>query len=60
MKKHIEYLAALVAGWAPDAGMVTGAGAISYGAGLIYVPAGWIVGGFFLLAVGWMAAKGGK
>jgi len=39
---------------------VAGAGAISYGAGLIYVPAGWIVGGLFLLAVGWMAAKGGK
>ncbi len=60
MKKHIEALAALAAEWAPDAGMVAGAGAIAYGAGLIYVPAGWIVGGAFLLAVGWMAAKGGK
>lgn len=60
MKKHIEALAALAAEWAPDAGMVAGAGAISYGAGLIYVPAGWIVGGAFLLAVGCMAAKGGK
>ena len=35
MKKHIEALAALAAEWAPDAGMVAGAGAISYGAGLI-------------------------
>jgi len=60
MKKHIEYLAALVAGWAPDAGMFAGAWAISYGSWLIYSPAGWIVGGAFLLAVGWMAAKGGK
>lgn len=60
MKKHIEAFKAQVAEWAPDAGMVAGAGAISYGAGLIYVPAGWIVGGAFLLAVGWMAAKGGK
>ncbi len=60
MKKHIEAFKALAAEWAPDAGMVAGAGAIAYGAGLIYVPAGWIVGGAFLLAVGCMAAKGGK
>jgi len=60
MKKHIEALAALAAGWVPDAVMLAGAGAISYGAGLIYVPAGWIVGGVFLLTVGWMAAKGAK
>lgn len=28
---------------------IAGAGAVTYGAGLIYAPAGWIVGGLFLL-----------
>lgn len=53
--------AAKVAGTAlPDALMVSGAGAVSVGAGMVYQPAGFIVAGLFTLAAGWMAARGGK
>jgi hypothetical protein len=41
----------------PDALMVAGAAAISYGAWLIYQPTGFLVGGGFLLAGGVMAAR---
>jgi hypothetical protein len=44
----------------PDALMVVGVAAIAGGAGLIYAPAGWIVGGAFALAAGVMAARAGK
>lgn len=44
----------------PDALMVGGATGISYGAGMVYLPAGWIVGGLFGLAAGWLLARGAK
>lgn len=47
-------------GWVPDVLMAGGAGAVSYGASLVYLPAGFIVGGIFLLAAGWLSARGGK
>jgi len=59
-KAKLKALAARAGGLVPDALLVGGAGAVSFGAGMVYLPAGWIVGGLFLLAVGWMAAKGGK
>lgn len=42
----------LIEAWAPDLLMVAGAAAIAYGAGLIALPAGFIVGGVLALAGG--------
>ena len=44
----------------PDALMVGGAGGISYGAWLVYGPAGYVVGGLFALAAGVVLARGSK
>lgn len=41
----------------PDVLMVAGAAVISYGAWLIYSPAGFLVGGCFALAAGILAAR---
>lgn len=38
----------------PDAMLLGGAASVAYGAGLIYAPAGYIVGGVLLLAAGWL------
>lgn len=51
---------AAAAGWLPDALMTAGAGAASYGAWMVYPPAGFIVGGVFALAAGWILARGAK
>lgn len=51
---------AKVAGWAPDAMILAGSAAISYGASLIYLPAGYIVGGLLTIAIGYLAARGAK
>jgi hypothetical protein len=40
--------------------MVSGAGAVSFGAGLVYSPAGWVVGGVFALVAGWLLSRGAK
>lgn len=42
----------------PDVLMVTGAGAVSYGIGMVYPPAGCVAAGIFLLVAGWLSAKG--
>ncbi len=44
-------------GWTPDALMLSGAGAISYGAGLMYLPAGFVVGGLLAIGAGYLSAK---
>lgn len=50
MKKHIaEHI--------PDALLVAGTVVLSYGAWLIYEPAGFIVGGVALLGLGVLAAR---
>lgn len=49
-----------LASWLPDALMLSGAGAVSAGAGMVYLPAGWIVAGAFSMAFGWMVARGVK
>lgn len=56
MKQHLQRFAEVAAGWRPDALMVAGAVAIAYGASLVYAPAGWIIGGMFALAAGWVLA----
>jgi hypothetical protein len=60
MKKHVQKMLAAVAGWRADALLLSGAGAVSFGAGQVYLPAGWMVGGVFLLAAGVLAARSGK
>lgn len=68
MKKHLQAIAARAAGWlrglgkvaanwSPDALMAAGAGGISYGAWLVYQPAGFIVGGLLVLTAGVLAAR---
>lgn len=51
--------AALVSA-APDGLLVAGAATISYGAWLIYAPAGFIAGGALLVAGGVLMARGAK
>lgn len=41
----------------PDAAGIAGAGCISYGAGLVYLPAGWIVAGMLLMAGAWLGSR---
>lgn len=60
LKEHLKKGALAAAGWIPDGLMVGGAGAVAYGAGLVYQPAGFVVGGLFLLAAGWLTARGSK
>jgi hypothetical protein len=55
--KSLAHAAAAVARQAPDLLALGGAGAISYGAGLIYEPAGYIVGGVMALSIGVLAAR---
>jgi hypothetical protein len=40
--------------------ILAGTSGVAYGAWLVYAPAGFIVGGLFALAGGWLLAKGGK
>lgn len=49
--------AAAAARHVPDVLGAAGAAAISYGAALIYAPAGWIVGGVIALAVAVLCAR---
>jgi len=42
--------------WTPDTLLMAGAGCVSYGAWLIYPPAGFIVGGLLLLVGGYLGA----
>ena len=44
----------------PDVLMISGAGAISAGAGMVYPPAGWVVGGILAIVGGWLMARGAK
>jgi len=46
--------------WLPDLLMLAGACSVSVGAGMIYAPAGYVVGGLLSLAAGVVLARGGK
>jgi hypothetical protein len=52
MKRLLELL--------PDALIVGGAAALAYGAWVIYVPAGYLVGGALAMAGGVLLARGAK
>jgi hypothetical protein len=56
----LDSIKAAAAGWLPDALMLGGAGATSYGARLIYAPAGWIVAGILMACMGFLLARSGK
>jgi hypothetical protein len=56
----LKNIAAQAADWLPDALMVAGAGAVSFGAGRVFEPAGWIVAGVFALVGGWLLSRGAK
>lgn len=60
MKQTLQRIAATAADWVPDALMAGGAGAIAYGASLVYAPAGWVVGGALAIAGGVLLARGAK
>jgi len=58
MLEAIKKLAVKLGGWTPDALMVCGGVGVAFGAGLIYPPAGYIVGGLMLMGAGYLTAKG--
>ncbi len=65
MKLSIQQLRAFnVASWSPmlyaslpDAMLVAGASCLTYGAWLVYAPAGYIVGGVLLMLGGFLASR---
>lgn len=60
MKQHLQRIATLAAGWLPDVLMLTGAASVSWGARLVYEPAGWVVAGVFALAGGVLLSRGAE
>ena len=46
--------------WVPDILMCAGACTVSFGVGLVHLPAGVVMGGGFALAAGWLLARGGR
>lgn len=60
IKDKLHTAAVAAAGFLPDALMIGGAGGISYGAWLVYAPAGYVAGGVFALVAGIVLARGGE
>jgi hypothetical protein len=60
MKQKLQAAREIAGSWLPDALLTAGAGAVSCGAGMVYLPAGWIVAGLFALAGGWLLARAPK
>lgn len=58
--KMLKVCANVAAGWFPDVLMTGGAGAIAYGAAMVYLPAGFIVGGVIAAVGGVILARGSK
>jgi hypothetical protein len=58
--EKLQTARSVAASWLPDALMIAGATAVSYGVGMVSVPAGWVVAGVLVMAAGWMTARGGK
>ena len=48
------------ASWLPDLLMLGGAAGVSYGASLMFLPAGYVVGGVLAIVGGWILARGAK
>lgn len=56
IKDRLKAARAVAASWLPDALMVGGGGAVSYGAWLVSEPAGFVVGGVLMGWAGYMLA----
>lgn len=54
---NVSGIAGRVAEFATDLAGLAGASLITYGAGQVYHPAGFIVGGLFLLAGAWLSGR---
>lgn len=59
-KQLLLVVLAFAASWLPDALIVGGGCAVAFGAGMVYPPAGWIVGGVLLMVEGWLAARSAR
>jgi hypothetical protein len=57
LKNAMKSVGAAAADWLPDAMLLLGACLVSYGAHMIYAPAGFIVSGSFLILAGRLAAR---
>lgn len=55
MQKSIKALLGALSGALPDALIVTGVAAISYGAGLLHPAAGFITSGVLMLGLGYLS-----
>jgi hypothetical protein len=60
MIARIRAAADQLASLLPDALLVAGAAAVAWGAHQVYAPAGYVVGGLFLLAGGVVLSRGGR
>lgn len=58
LREIVRASGSLAAGHLPDALMVAGMSSASYGAWLVYQPAGFIVAGLFLLVGGVILSRG--
>ena len=57
LKNAMKVVQAVATEWLPDGMLLLGAGLVSYGAHMIYAPAGFIVCGSFLILAGRLAAR---
>lgn len=57
LKSKMKEAATRVVGSLPDVAVLLGAGLVSYGAHMIYAPAGFIVGGIFMMLGGIFVAR---
>jgi hypothetical protein len=57
LKNAMKGVTAVAGDWLPDVMLLLGAGLVSYGAYMIYAPAGFIVSGSFLILAGRLAAR---
>lgn len=57
LKATIKRVAGGLPGMLPDAMLIAGAGLVSYGAYMVYEPAGYMVCGVFFLIGGWFVAR---
>lgn len=60
IREKLQASAALAGVALPDALIIGGAGLVSYGAWLVYQPAGFTVAGVLCIAAGWLLARGSR
>jgi len=57
IKDRLQAARAVAAEWLPDALMVGGGGAVSYGAWLVFPPGGYVVAGCLLVLAGYILSR---